>query len=285
VHIPLVHSAPVTVDANMAKNLPLTATDGLVDMRGHTAVVAGTYVFDGPNLVTGWHAHDLHQLEYAFAGTIEVETEAAHYLLPAHQAAWIPAGLSHNSILKGVRTISVFFVPDLVPDEGARARILAAAPVIREMILYGVRWPISRPRSDRAADSFFTALAALVLEWLEHETPLCLPTTQDPLIRAVMDHTNANLATVTAGEVCGTVGVSERSLRRAFPAATGMTWHQYLFESRLLRAMTLLAEPGRTILDVANDVGFTGSSFARAFARHTGETPSAYRRRVAGDRR
>jgi AraC-like DNA-binding protein len=64
-----------------------------------------------------------------------------------------------------------------------------------------------------------------------------------------------------------------------------MTWRQFLFESRLLRAMTLLAEPGRTILDVANDVGFTGSSFARAFARHTGETPSAYRRRVAGDRR
>ena len=270
----------MTVTADLANNLTATANQGLVDMRGETEVTAGTYVYDGPDLVTGWHSHDLHQLEYAFAGTIEVETETAHYLLPPQQAAWIPAGLSHSSILKGVRTISVFFSPDLIPDEGGRARILAAAPVIREMILYGVRWPIGRPLSDAGADSFFTALAALVLEWLEHEMPLCLPNTKDPLVRAVMEQTNANLATATAAEICRTVGVSERSLRRAFPAATGMTWRQYLLESRLLRAMALLSEPGLTILDVASTVGFEGSSFSRAFVRHTGETPSAYRRRV-----
>ena len=273
----------MTVAAYEANNLPPAATHGLVDMRQGTAVVSGTYVYDGPGLVTGWHSHDLHQLEYAFTGTIQVETDSAHYLLPPQQAAWIPAGLSHRSTLSQVKTVSVFFAPSLVPDEGGRARILAAAPVLREMILYGVRWPISRAHSDPGADSFFTTLATLVLEWLDHELPLCLPTTKDPLVRAVMEHTNAHLATVTAAEVCRTVGVSERSLRRAFPAATGMTWRQYLFESRLLRSMALLAEPDPSILDVATAVGFEGSSFARAFARHTGETPSAYRRRVTAD--
>ncbi len=270
----------MTVAAHRADNSAPTANYGLVDLRGESEVVAGTYVYEGADLVTGWHSHDLHQLEYAFQGTIEVETDAAHYLLPPQQAAWIPAGLPHSSILRGVRTISVFFAPTLVPDEGHRARILAAAPVIREMILYAVRWPISRNQSDASADSFFTALAALVLEWLEHETPLCLPTSKDPMVRSVMEHTNANLATVTPDEICRLVGISERSLRRAFPAATGMTWRQYLFESRVLRAMALLSEPGPSILEVATAVGFEGSSFARAFARHTGETPSAYRRRV-----
>jgi AraC-like DNA-binding protein len=250
-------------------------------MRGPTEVTAGTYVYEGPDLVTGWHSHDLHQVEYAFQGTIEVETETAHYLLPPQQAAWIPAGLSHCSTLNSVRTISVFFAPDLIPDEGGRARILAAAPVVREMILYATRWPISRPQSDPGADSFFSALAALVVEWLEHEMPLCLPNTKDPLMRAVMDYTNANLATATAADVCRTVGISERSLRRAFPAAAGMTWRQYLLESRLLRAMALLSEPGLSILEVATAVGLEGSSLSRAFVRHTGETPSAYRRRVS----
>jgi AraC-like DNA-binding protein len=47
--------------------------------------------------------------------------------------------------------------------------------------------------------------------------------------------------------------------------------------------MALLAEPGPSILEVATAVGFEGSSFARAFARHTGETPSAYRRRITTD--
>jgi AraC-like DNA-binding protein/quercetin dioxygenase-like cupin family protein len=270
----------VTVAANSKSDFPSTATDGLVDMRDGAAVVAGTFVYDGPALVTGWHSHDLHQLECALQGIVEVETDAAHYLLPPQQAAWIPAGLSHRSTLSRVRTVSVFFAPSLVPDEGGRARILAAAPVIREMILYGMRWPIGRPRTDPAADPFFIALAALVLEWLDHELPLCLPTTTDPLVRSVMEFTDANLATVTAAEVCRNVGVSERTLRRAFPAAADMTWRQYLFESRLLRSMALLAEPGPTILDVATAVGFEGSSFARAFARHTGETPSAYRRRI-----
>jgi AraC-like DNA-binding protein/quercetin dioxygenase-like cupin family protein len=270
----------VTVVANSGHDFAAAATNGLVDMRHGATVVAGTFVYDGPALVTGWHSHDLHQLEYALQGTVEVETAVAHYLLPPQQAAWIPAGLSHRSTLSRVRTISVFFAPSLVPDEGHRARILAAAPVIREMILYGVRWPIGQPRTDPAADPFFIALAALVLEWLDHELPLCLPTTTDPLIRSVMEFTTANLATVTAAGVCRHVGVSERSLRRAFPPATGMTWSQYLFESRLLRSMALLAQPGPTILDIATAVGFEGSSFARAFARHTGETPSAYRRRV-----
>ena len=59
-----------------------------------------------------------------------------------------------------------------------------------------------------------------------------------------MEQTNAHLATASAADVCRTVGISERSLRRAFPAATGMTWRQYLLESRILRAMALLAEPG-----------------------------------------
>ncbi len=111
---------------------------------------------------------------------------------------------------------------------------MAAAPVIREMLIYGQRWPISRASSDSMADSFFETLAHLVLEWLDRETPLCLPTSTDPLVAAVMNYTNTHLQYISAQDVCHSVGVSERSLRRAFPAATGMSWRQYLLESRLL---------------------------------------------------
>jgi AraC-like DNA-binding protein len=49
-----------------------------------------------------------------------------------------------------------------------------------------------------------------------------------------------------------------------------------------MRAMALLVEPSRTVMDVATDVGFDSvSAFTRAFGRYTGETPTAYRRRVA----
>jgi AraC-like DNA-binding protein len=278
----------VAVSARSVKDLPVAASNGLVDMRvGLTAspagwpVRAGSFVYDGGDLVTGWHHHDLHQLEYALEGTAEVETEASHHLLPPQQAIWIPAGLAHNTTLRGVRSVSVFFEPSMVAGVDDRARVLAAAPVIREMIGYARRWPIDRPESDPTADAFFDALALLARDWLEHEAPLHLPTSTDPVVRDVMAYSREHLGGVTIGDACAAVGISERSLRRRFAATTGMTWRQYVLESRLLRAISLLTEPGRTVLAVATDVGFDSvSAFTRAFARYAGETPSAYRRRV-----
>jgi AraC-like DNA-binding protein len=132
------------------------------------------------------------------------------------------------------------------------------------------------------ADSFFETLAHLVLEWLDRESPLCLPTSTEPLIAAVMAYTNDHLAHISLHDVCRAVGVSERSLRRAFSTSIGMSWRQYLLESRLLRAMALFAEPGPSVLEVATRVGFESvSAFTRAFRRYTDETPTTYRRRVA----
>ena len=288
----------MTVSARSATKLPQTAIDrpgeadgaGFVDMRGASPVRAGTYPYDGldetSDLVTGWHTHDLHQIEYAFEGVVEVETETAHYLLPPQQAVWIPAGLRHRTTLKRVRTVSVFFEPDMVPDTGDRARVLAALPVMREMIVYGARWPISRATSDPVADAYFDALALLTTEWLEHETPLCLPASTEPVVGAVMAYTQDHLRDVTEREVCRAVGVSERTLRRQFAAATGISWRRYLLVSRLLHRD---GAAGRTVHDgpprPRPTSGSTASSaFTRAFRRYTGETPTAYRRRIATDR-
>ena len=252
-------------------------------MRDGSAVRAGTFPYEGDGLVTGWHSHDLHQIEYALAGTVEVETSAGHYLLPPQQAAWIPAQLPHRTTInRRVKTVSVFFHPDMVADPGDKARILAAAPVIREMIRYATRWPIDRLQSDEEADRFFTVLADLVSNGLDQEAPLHLPTSTDPVIAAVMAYTDDHLVQVTASEVSRAVGLSDRSLRRQFRAAVGMSWHRYLVHARLLRAMVLLAEPSWSVLGVATEVGFGSvSAFSRAFALHTGETPTAYRGRIA----
>lgn len=96
-----------------------------------------------------------------------------------------------------------------------------------------------------------------------------------------MTHTLDHLGAVSATEVSRAAGVSERTLRRQFRSATGLSWRSYLLQARLLRAMALLAEPGPSVLAVATDVGFESvSAFTRAFVRCCGETPSAYRRRV-----
>jgi AraC-like DNA-binding protein len=275
----------MTVSADPAIDQVQTATTGLVNLRGSSCWAGGSLVYDGgEQLVTGWHFHDVHEIEYACRGVVEVKTEAGHYLLPPHQAAWIPAGLHHQTTLNAdVQTIAVIFDPGLVPVPGDRVRIIAVSALLREMMLYSARWRISRTESGAEADSFFHALGYIVAEALDAEMPLHLPVPADPVAAAAADYTLAHLGRVTVSDVTRAVGVSERTLRRLFSTHVGMSWRSYLLRARVLRSMALLAQPDRSVLEVSIAVGFDDAgAFARSFARHCGETPSAYKRRISG---
>lgn len=170
-----------------------------------------------------------------------------------------------------------------------RVNVVAVVPVLRELIAYAVRWPIDRDHaSDDFADSYFATVARLITESLDRALPYWLPSSDDPLVREVIDTTVEQLPTVTAAEICRVVGLAPRTLRRRFIAATGMTWSDFVMKARLLRAMTLLTSTDRTVLDIATDVGFSsGSGFHRAFRKLTGTSPASYRHRrdhTEGDR-
>ena len=144
-------------------------------------------------------------------------------------------------------------------------------------------WKLSSSSSGAAADSFFQALGYVVAGALDDEMPLNLPVPADPVAAAATDYTRAHLDHVTVSDVTRAVGVSERTLRRVFQAQLGMSWRSYLLRARVLRSMALLSQPDRSVLEVSIAVGFDDvGAFARSFARHCGETPSAYRRRISG---
>jgi AraC-like DNA-binding protein len=216
---------------------------------------------------------------------VEVETDSAHYLLPPQQAAWIPVGLEHQAVMNpDVKTVAVMFDPTLIPDAGDRARIIEVSPLIREMMIYALRWPIDRARGDDTSDGFFRTLADLVSEALDHEAPLSLPTSANPIVSAAMAYTKEHLDGVTADDVSRAVSVSERTLRRLFQDTLGLSWRTYLLHARMLRAMALLASPTQSVQETSTAVGFDSlSSFSRAFSQFCGEPPSTYRKRVAGE--
>ena len=256
-----------------------------IDLRRGGRALGGSYLYEGDALLTGWHSHDVHQIEYAVGGVVEVETAAAHYLLPPQQAAWLPVGLAHQATMNpDVKTVAVMFDPQLVPNAGDRARILGVSPLIREMMIYALRWPIDRSpgsaEDEGVADGFFRTLANLVSDALDHEAPLSLPTSEHPIVAAAAAYTKENLQSVTATEVSRAVAVSERTLRRMFQESLGLSWRTYLLHARMLRAMALLASPGVTVQEVSSAVGFESlSSFTRAFIQFAGQTPSSYRSR------
>jgi AraC-like DNA-binding protein/quercetin dioxygenase-like cupin family protein len=258
----------------------------VIELRRGGRALAGSYLYQGEGLITGWHSHEVHQIEYALHGVVEVETDTAHYLLPPQQAAWIPAGLEHQAVMNpDVKTVAVMFDPELIADGGDRARIIAVSPLIREMMIYGLRWPIDRADGDAVSDGFFATLANLVAEALDHEAPLSLPTSDHPIVAAALAYTKGHLASATAEEVSRAVSVSERTLRRLFAETLGLSWRTYLLHARMLRAMALLAAPDQSVQATATAVGFESlSSFTRSFSQFCGETPSNYRRHSSQER-
>ena len=278
----------MTVSALSDKDLTESARTPrrLIALRKGGHALGGSYLYQGDALITGWHFHEVHQIEYALHGVVEVETDAAHYLLPPQQAAWIPAGLEHQAVMNpDVQTVAVMFDPTLIASPGDRARILAVSPLIREMMIYALRWPIDRVQmgadEEATSDTFFRTLGNMVSEALDHEAPLSLPTSDDPIVAAAMAYTKQHLDTATVQTVSRAVAVSERTLRRQFQASIGLPWRTYLLHARMLRAMALLAAPGQSVADTAIAVGFDSlSAFTRAFAQFAGETPSSYRKRV-----
>jgi AraC-like DNA-binding protein len=285
----------VTVSALSDRGLTFSANldqpgRPVIELRRGGRAPAGSYLYEGDGLITGWHSHEVHQIEYALQGVVEVETDAGHYLLPPQQAAWIPAGLEHQAVMNpDVKTVAVMFDAQMIPGSGNRARIIAVSPLIREMMIYALRWPIDRGAGsavdDGVADGFFRTLAHLVTEALDHEAPLSLPTSEHPIVAAALAYTKVHLDSVTADDVSRAVAVSERTLRRLFSDTLGLSWRTYLLHARMLRAMALLAAPGQSVQATSSAVGFDSlSSFTRSFSQFCGETPSAYRKRVAGER-
>jgi AraC family transcriptional regulator len=66
---------------------------------------------------------------------------------------------------------------------------------------------------------------------------------------------------------------------RAFKRSVGLPPHQYQLRRRIERAKTLLADPSHSVTSIALECGFSlPGSFATAFRKATGITPSAFRR-------
>ncbi|WP_230970458.1 GlxA family transcriptional regulator [Nitrogeniibacter aestuarii] len=81
-------------------------------------------------------------------------------------------------------------------------------------------------------------------------------------------------------------GIPERSFKRRFAQATGMSPLEYIHTLRLEDAKQLLEASGDSVEAIAVEVGYEDASFfSRLFRRKVGITPAQYRRKFGGMRR
>lgn len=239
---------------------------------------AGAFNSDGLEIETPWHFHDLHQLMYAFEGSVEVEDQSARYKVPHQFAAWIPAGSVHRTAIQNVRSGSIFFSVDMIDWPVNTLRVVPVSNLMREMIMHAMRWPISG-EEDANSVAYFDCFARLCSEWITREVTLVLPSSDDARINTIIAFTRANIASVTLHDVCNVVGMSERSLRRHFLKAMGISWEDFRLRLRIYLAIDKLDNTKIPIGEIAADVGYTSqTAFAKAFKTFMGMVPTDYRR-------
>lgn len=118
--------------------------------------------------------------------------------------------------------------------------------------------PESRPQPDPDAAA---AIAARLLEAMRRDSPYL-----DPLL--------------TLPRLAVRAGTSANTLSAVLNQHLGVNFFDFVNSYRVEDATRLLlADPDRTVLDIAMEVGFNSkSTFNAAFKKHTGTTPSAWRK-------
>ena len=94
----------------------------------------------------------------------------------------------------------------------------------------------------------------------------------------LMDYIDANIANgISLAAVAQRAGMTQSAFSRRFSAVNGISFKEYLIERKIERAIFLLRNTNRKMIDIAQDSGFDSiSGFYSAFKKKTGTTPSKF---------
>ena len=80
------------------------------------------------------------------------------------------------------------------------------------------------------------------------------------------------------------LNLSSNYLSSYFKDKVGIGLNDYITNFRIRKSMELLGSTTEKVKDISTQVGFANvNTFNRVFKRHTGETPTEYRRRLSTD--
>ena len=221
------------------------------------------------------HAHGADQLIYATRGAMEVSAGQSVWLIPPHFALWIPAQTSHRIHMPGPVSMRTLYVrPGLASPFSRGCVVLHVTPLLRELIVEAVRLGQLRTRNRHQR-----ALRDLLILHLKTASPMptfvTLPKERRALAVAEAVMTDpAQLKPLAA--LCANVGVSVRTIERAFRKDVGTDFESWRRQVRLMKAVELLVS-GCSIKEVAFAVAYRQSSaFVEMFRRTFGTTPKAW---------
>ena len=240
--------------------------------------------------------HRRSSISFVRKGSFGYRTRGRQYDLVAGSVLVGRAGddyvCSHDHVC-GDECLSLQLAPELVETIGGRDAIWsvgALPPVPELMVLAELADAAANQNSDVALDEAGLLIAARFVQvagGVSDKKPAINPARdrRRAVEAALWLEQHAHQA-VDLDTVSQQAGLSPFHFLRLFARVLGVTPHQYLVRCRLRHAARLLADPVRSITDVAFDVGFADlSNFVRTFRRAAGVSPRAFRKAATGERK
>ena len=113
-------------------------------------------------------------------------------------------------------------------------------------------------------------------QFIRSAVPECDAETLGPLLTWIVEHLDEPM---TVESLARRSAMSARTFARRFREETGTTPHAWITSQRVLKAEELLETTGRSVDQIASDVGFVNAATLRHhFARARGVSPQRYRR-------
>jgi AraC-like DNA-binding protein len=223
------------------------------------------------------HSHDWGQLICVKTGVIALNIAGQRFLAPPEFAVWLPTGMEHSSHNRKpalFRTINI--AKSLCKGLPEQACLINVSPVFNAIVEDCLARKMLEPHTEEDLRLCRVLIDQLRISPIQQTY---LPTSQDkflgPVLRALerCPSDNTSLA-VWARRVYTT----ERTLSRRCQQELGMSFSEWRQRLRFLHALSLL-EQGKTVQDVALDVGYSSASaFIVMFQQIAGTTPERFRR-------
>ncbi|WP_405646610.1 helix-turn-helix domain-containing protein [Streptomyces uncialis] len=241
------------------------------------AIVAGFHV---PPVPTEWapHAHAMHELVWVRGGTLTSRVGDRVFTVFEGCGLWMPAGVVHGGrATAGAKFHDAFFAPDRTPFAFGEPKAIEMTPLLQSLLTHLSRGDLDTEARARAESVVFD-----VIQPSERQVALRLPgdTRIDAIAEALLDDPGDSRS---LEEWARSLGISDRTITRAFRHTTGLTFARWRQMLRVHRALMLLSD-GFDVMTVSDTLGYAQpSSFIAAFRRVMGTTPGAFFDTTAGD--
>jgi AraC-like DNA-binding protein len=223
------------------------------------------------------HRHRRSQLLFAEVGTMLVRTSLGVWMVPSHQAIWIPQGIPHSiAMLSRVATRSVYLDQEAAGGMAEDCQVVGISPLLRQLLIAAVDVPAEYEPASRAGK-----LMSLLIDEVRAAPvlPLSLPMPVDARLAArCRDFIERPSAQDTIDLWSRGLGLSRRTFTRIFKRQTGLSFSVWQRRACLLSALPRLLG-GERVTTIAFDLGYSSpAAFTVMFKQLVGSAPDTYRR-------